>query len=370
MAAIRLAGAAGRMLFERYNRDEADSLIETAPRLTAPNSFPREHLRIVQLGRAFTGIHFADARWVWEAAKRLDEFVGRWKAGGHKSPLTRIPSDIAIETGWKHADYKVFAALCALNAAIGSKPYAVVTRNRIRAGMLGYSSGTLLFDEGGRLSEAGRHMLALRQDGAAEALTGDKVRSLLDKLVVRGLVKRFHPYKGSLVYFSKFMEPEAIATALVNRAERTTHNPKLAELGQRLRAVRSAAPLRGEQSPHNWESPHNENSPTTSPPSPHPVPTQAPHNASSNASLNASLNAGSEPAGHEAIAARQTFRAPTLTETEAFFEELKTHGGMQAGKWFDENGLDERWASPSLETSGTSLGGGSRANIWAKTPQA
>ena len=83
--------SAGKIQLERLRTDQADALMATAPLCSAPNSFPREQLRIVQLGVAYTGIHFAQANWVWQAAQRLEDFVMLWKSAGHKSPLARIP---------------------------------------------------------------------------------------------------------------------------------------------------------------------------------------------------------------------------------------------------------------------------------------
>ncbi len=289
--------SAGRMQLRRLSSDQADEIIAKAPEWKAARSFPKQDLRILKLGHAFTGAGFEHAEWPWKAAGQLEAFLTQWKAEGRTAPIARIPSPIAIEAGWHHGDYKFFAALCALNAAIGSKPYAIVTRSRVRAGMLGYSSGRLLFDERGELTDAGRALMASRQDGVSAPATDNQVRTLLDKLVARGLAQRFHPFNGSLSYYSKFLAPEEIAQKLIARAERTTHNPKLIELGQRLRAVKSGlfsgdVPLSGDRPPHNEEAPHNEKTTAQAPPDHRPVTAQAPHNASVLCScLNASPNA-------------------------------------------------------------------------------
>ena len=143
--------SAGKMQLKRLTQDQADAVIAQAPKCDAPRSFDRGNLRILLLGRAFTGVYFSHATWPWDAAGQVECFRLEWKAKHHTAPWTRVLSDIAIKTGWHNADYNFFAALCAFNAAIGSKPYAVVTRSRIRAGMLGYSSGRLLFDKDGNL---------------------------------------------------------------------------------------------------------------------------------------------------------------------------------------------------------------------------
>ena len=225
--------------------------------------------------------------------------------------------------------------------------------------MLGYSSGKLLFNEDGALSDSGSRLLSSRQDGVTLPATPNQVRTLLDKLVERGLVKRFNPYRGSLTYYGKFVGPESIAAMLIKRAERTSHNPKLVEAGQRLRALRGTPPLSGEAllsgepSPHNEEPPHNEPSPhneectTQAPPDHHPSTTQAPHNASSNASSNASPNA-SHNAGEavcEKGSSKATLEPPTLIEVEAFFAGLKKDGASQAGEWFEVFGQDVKWAT-------------------------
>jgi hypothetical protein len=193
------------------------------------------------------------------------------------------------------ANYLRFSALCAVNAAIGSKPFHVVTRNRIRAGMLGYTGGTLLFDDDGNLKPEGAALLATREDGIHAPVTCSQVRTLLDNLVKASLLQRFTPYLGSITYYSKFLPPELIAKALLEREAKKATNPKLAALGEALRKAKQGNPLlsgdQSETSPHNRTSPHNSETATQSPPDSHPVATRSPHNASSYAALNASLNA-------------------------------------------------------------------------------
>jgi hypothetical protein len=367
--------SAGKMQLKRLTQDQADAVIAQAPKCDAPRSFDRGNLRILLLGRAFTGVYFSHATWPWDAAGQVECFRLEWKAKHHTAPWTRVLSDIAIKTGWHNADYNFFAALCAFNAAIGSKPYAVVTRSRIRAGMLGYSSGRLLFDKDGNLHDAGRALLSLRAEGITFPVTGNQARTLLDKIVTRGLGKRFQPYRGSLTYYAKFTEPEEIARLLIKKAERSVADPKLAEMGQRLRALKNGSllcggsPLCGEPSPHNEGAPHNEESATQAPPAPHPVTPQSPPehhimllgnaslNVSSNASPNVSHNGGerdSFEAGKERAEKPNTtlfeafkveFKAPTQPEVEAFFESLKRGKGKRAGEWLEAFGQDERWAT-------------------------
>jgi hypothetical protein len=192
------------------------------------------------------------------------------------------------------ATYRRFAALCALNAAIGSKPFAVVTAGRVRAGMGGYSSGKILFADDGTLTPAGAEILAGRSDGW-KPVTRSQARTLLDNLVRSGLAHRFNEYRGGLTYYSKTLSAEQIAENLLRRASRKAVNPKLQKLSEAIRqAKQDGVLLSGDllpKSPHNTDSPHNREIATQSPPGNHPIATQSPHNAAFNAAFNAPKNA-------------------------------------------------------------------------------
>jgi hypothetical protein len=214
-----------------------------------------EEIRIMALGCIFCGIgrpeNTSVASWRLARYKRAADFLQSWKAAGRTEPWTRVPKDMVFEAReGTSKTYQRFTALCAVNAAIGSKPFAVVTRNRVRAGMLGYSSGRILFDDDGNLMPEGRTLLENREDQQREAISTSQTRTLLDNFVKTRLLNRFTPYRGSFTYYSKNrpddpnnMTPEKIGEALLARAKRTAQNPMLKQLGERIRQARKGQPL-------------------------------------------------------------------------------------------------------------------------------
>ena len=266
-----------------------------------------EEIRIIALGCVFCNVshpeNTSQAKWRFRSYQSAADFLQSWKAAGRTAPWTRIPAKMAFEARDGTANtYQRFAALCAVNAAIGSKPFAIVTRNRVRAGMLGYSSGKLLFDDDGNLTPEGRALLESRQDQRREVISTSQARTLLDNFVRTRLLNRFTLYRGSFTYYSKNrpddpknMTAEKIGAALLIRAQRTGQNTKLKQLGELIRQAKQGQPLLSgeglEKSPHNTDSPHNREVATPSPPDHHPIATPSPLNASLNAALNASKNA-------------------------------------------------------------------------------
>jgi hypothetical protein len=268
--------------------------------LPKPNrEITAEEIKIMALGCAFCGVCAADstsgARWRFVRFKAVEEFLQSWKSKGRSIPWTRVPKAMVFEARDGNAKtYQRFSALCAVNAAIGSKPFAIVTANRVRAGMGGYASGKVLFAKDGTVTHAGAVTLSERTDGWTPP-TRSQARTLLDNLVRSGLAHRFNEYHGGLTYYSKDLSAEKIAETLLLRANRKASNPKLQKLSEAIRqAKQDGVLLSGEllpQSPHNTDSPHNREVATQSPPGSHPIATQSPHNAASYASLNASSNA-------------------------------------------------------------------------------
>jgi len=318
-----------------------------------------DEIRIMFLGCKFCGIgrpeDTSQARWRFTRYLEAENFLQSWKVAGRTAPWTRVRKDMVFEARDGTAKtYQRFAALCAVNAAIGSKPFAVVTRNRIRAGMLGYSSGRILFDDDGNLSTAGRKLLNSREDRQRKIITPSQARTLLDKFVKTRLLNRFSPYRGSFTYYSKNnpdnpknMTAEKIGEVLLARARRTGQNPKLKQLGELIRQAKQGQPLLSgeglEKSPLNTGSPHNRETAAPSPPDHNPIATPSPLNAALNAPLNASKNA-SENAGsslfnseEKAIEAKPEHYPdggePTLDEVKGFMESKVAEAGKYAGTW-------------------------------------
>lgn len=319
-----------------------------------------EQIRIIALGCVYCNVshpeNTSQAKWRFKSYQAAENFLQSWKAAGRTAPWTRIPAKMAFEARDGTAKtYQRFAALCAVNAAIGSKPFAVVTRNRVRAGMLGYSSGKLLFDKPGNLIPEGRALLESREDQQHEVITTSQARTLLDNFVKTRLLNRFTPYRGSFTYYSKNrpddpknMTAEKIGEALLARARRTGQNPKLKQLGELIRQAKQGQPLLSgdglEKSPHNTDSPLNRETATQSPADNHPIATQSPLNAALNAalnaSINASLNAGSSYFNSEekALEAKPEHHPdggePTLDEVKRFVEnKVGADAGVFASMW-------------------------------------
>ena len=318
------------------------------------NGISDEQIRILALGGKFCGVCPPDssmaARIRWDRYQQAENFIQAWKEAGMTSPWTRVSKAMCFEVrDGTERIYPRFAALCAVNAAIGSKPFAIVTRNRVRAGMLGYPSGKLIFDQNGEVTPAGRTLLDRRGD-KREPVTTNQARTLLDNLVKSNLLHRFTPYRGSITYYSKTLSAEMIGEQVLARAKRTASNPRLEQIGEQIRLARNGhALLSGEpgKAPHNSESPHNRETTTQAPPDHHQTTTQSPHNAASYAAPNASLNATENA---EALAdlkkvldstARGTTEAsyppdgePSLEDVRVFMEGLFRGAGQYAEDWF------------------------------------
>ena len=332
-----------------------------------------DEIRIIFLGCKFCGIgrpeNTDQAKSRWIRYQKAEIFLQSWKAAGRTAPWTRVRKDMVFEARDGTAKtYHRFAALCAVNAAIGSKPFAVVTRNRIRAGMLGYSSGKVLFDDDGNLSTAGRKLLNSREDRQREIITPSQARTFLDNFVKTRLLNRFNPYRGSFTYYSKNnpdnpknMIAEKIGEALLVRARRTGQNPKLKQLGELIRQAKQGQPLLSgdglEKSPLNTDSPHNTEAAALSPPDDNTIATPSPLNAAFNAPLNASKNASLNAGISLDFLEEKEIEAkpehypdggePTLDEVENFMESKVAGSGqtassllkaMQKRGWMDVDG--------------------------------
>ena len=269
---------------------------ELGPMINIPRPSKKlvaEDIKAMVLGCLFCGINRPENssgyEYRLELCRQADIFLRSWKAKGRTIPWTRVPKNMVFEArDGNAATCRRFSALCALNAAVGSKSFAIVTANRIRAGMGGYASGRILFAPDGTLTQAGAEILAERSDGWKPE-TRSQARTMLDNLVRTGLAHRFNEYRGGLTYYSKVLPAEKIAETLLLRASRKASTPKLAKLSEAIRqAKQDGILLCGDLLP---ESPHNREIATTSPPGSRPVATPSPHNAASNASLNATANA-------------------------------------------------------------------------------
>jgi hypothetical protein len=302
----------------------ADQIAQELAGVTLPkcsSRFNYEDLKAIALGCKFCGIEPPRSAEVttqrWQRYQNAESFLSSWKCLGSTAPWTRVPKSMVFEArDGSEKTYIRFTALAAINAAIGSKPFAIVTRNRVRAGMLGYASGKLLFDDDGNVTPGGKKLLKARGD-KREPITTDQVRTLFDSLVKGGLLHRFQPYRGSVTYYSKTHSAEMIGELVLARVKRSAANQRAMEIGDKIRRIRNGEPLLSgdmENPPHNTGAPHNSEIPTQAPPKPRLCPTQAPHNAALNAALNAAKNAEENAEGKRAISEEERIQYAGMFE--------------------------------------------------------
>ena len=232
-----------------------------------------EMVKATMLGCQFCGVRRPESAYQvkgrFDRYRHAETFLAKWKESGLSVPWTRVPKDMAFEARDGNAKtYTRFAALCALNAAIGQKPTAIVTVNRIRAGMLGYSSGKLLFADDGSLTPAGDALLKARNDDW-KLLTRSQTRTMLDNLVS---IRSDSPFQ-LLPWRPDSLQQELVSgndcRKPVAPRQRKASNPKLLKLSEAIRqAKQDGVLLCGEllpQSPHNTDSPLNREIATQSP---------------------------------------------------------------------------------------------------------
>lgn len=136
---------------------------------------------------------------------------------GTASPSVRIRTNYLWEarkgTG---VTYREFAVLCAVYSVIGDKKGPVrITRDAIRARVLGYPSAKSLFDADGEVTTEGAALLARRAD-KQRPLTTDQVRYTLDGLEERNFFSRVSI--GREAHFSNRQTADAMRSALVSLA--------------------------------------------------------------------------------------------------------------------------------------------------------
>ncbi len=73
---------AGHRQLQELSVEEADIQIAMVPAPKAPKGFPKDQLRVVCLGRAFTGVLFGHADFPWDEFHRAERFVSQWKSKG------------------------------------------------------------------------------------------------------------------------------------------------------------------------------------------------------------------------------------------------------------------------------------------------
>ena len=191
------------------------------------------------LGIHFCGITLRSAAHIVRTHALAETFLADWRAKGRTVPMVRVGTTLLFEArDGKGISYRDFATLCAVNAALGKKPFAAITQPRIRAGMLGYSSSTWLFDEEGNLTRNGESLLQEREDGAVP-LSRKQMRTTLDRLERRHFFARFLA-SPRRTFFSRSLTNIELAKELLRREEAVTDNRrKMNDLREQIRQVKA-----------------------------------------------------------------------------------------------------------------------------------
>ncbi len=190
------------------------------------------------LGRGVVGSSFPSVEYNWDCYSSARTLLNL------RSPLVRIPQDIADEAECGQFEERDFCVLCAVWALIGDRQYAIVRRDRVRAGALGYSSQKALFGPDGKLHEEGIRTIGTRTDHK-QPLSENQVRHTLNKLHTRKFVSRIHPWKCCrTTYYSRGLSHDALADQIVNRIARKVSAGSQQDLGQQRFREKAAALLK------------------------------------------------------------------------------------------------------------------------------
>lgn len=207
---------------------------------------PNHTHRVIECAKDYCGVNPGNTKSLLERFREAESFIGEWKSKGRKTPLVRMPVKLVFEVrDGKGMSYDDFTILCAINAAMGRKTHAVITRPRIRAGMLGYNSGSWLFDAAGDITADGQKILKRRSD-KAQPFTPKQLRCALDRLEKRNCFSRFQASRRRVFFSAGKMSSEEIGERLVKRLEdKLTKSTKISELQARLRELNGKGPLNG-----------------------------------------------------------------------------------------------------------------------------
>ena len=221
---------AGKAMEAKLGREQVEALIGTATEMPPNFNIHKIDHRAWYLGKTALGYYFVDPNY----CSKLHDTAWSFLHAFGPSPQVRVMTSLMEDVHKGLFEFRDFQVLCAVFAVIGDKAYAVIRRDRVRAGALGYSSGRVLFDKEGKITPAGKRILADRQDKAVP-LTVSQVRTALDRLNARGFLSRLHPWQSARrTYYSRSLSHEELAERLVNQIERKLTNPAAQRQGQQL----------------------------------------------------------------------------------------------------------------------------------------
>jgi hypothetical protein len=365
----------GRGKYCTMSREEAVEIAKQIPLENRPQGLHldrADHISIA-LGRKILGVVNGTVADDVDRFSTAEEFLRADKEAHGPAPTVRVLSRYAWEVlNGTGMDYRKFSVLCAIYCVIGAKAYPVlITRDRIRAAALGYKSARMLFDEFGKLTEAGERLLAQRIDGA-RPLTLNQVRSTIKKLNEAGHFAKASP-NARQTYFSHRMTAVELRSRLLQWKTRPVFTGNLSRSAdQELQAKIKATNQANGKSPrdHHFnsaptlidekavettaESPHHAST-ATAPQDHHCITTDSTAFTETSSQKLISVETdltetGSARAREEAPAVKQEgtaeakpapkFTQPALEDVSGFFADSGWE--RYAAEWFDEYG-EEDW---------------------------
>lgn len=320
------------------------------------------------LGKRVLGYSFTSPLRCIELYHKASAFLSRFG----KSPTVRVMADVIIDACKGKFSFREFSVLCAVYAIIGNKRYALVRRDRVRAGAMGYSSAKDLFDQEGKLTDGGKLRLASRED-QAQPLTLDQCRYTLDKLHNRKFLSRIQPVdKGRQVFYSRSLNHDQLIEELLLREERKISQSQVQMRAQkefREKAALLKQDLIGEPANPAPSTKEKALSPSDTPQMiPGGVPTElpalicsppnefcpngfAPNECSTNTAAPGSSPPPEElPSTHGGLS---EIDPPTMEEAQQFVASLtrENHAAEFCSEWFEAYGSNPRWLTGDWKKS-------------------
>ncbi len=200
---------AGAGLYEKMNRAKLKEYALNYGRESWPGCVSRNETRHLQFLAGMRKLEVCNGHIpsMIERVGSLQSFIDAMQNKHGRAPHVRIRNDLFWDAVKGVMPYRHFAVLAAIYACIGAKKYPVrITRDRIRAGMLGYKSPAMMTNE----------VMEQRQDKELfEVLTDRQIRTVLDHLEETSLFARVQT-SARVVYFSNRMQADAMRKHLAD----------------------------------------------------------------------------------------------------------------------------------------------------------
>lgn len=204
----------GKQMGQLMTRNQLQQLAHDMPPEERPNGLNPNSAPHATIAAGMKRLHVrgGNAAQMLRQHETLTVFCDAIQANHGRFPLVRIRADLLWDTIHGEMPYRNFAVLCGVYSVIGAKKYpARITRDRIRAGAMGYKNVAMMTSD----------VLKQRQDGA-QPLTIDQLRHTLDVLETASCFARVQ-FSPRRVYFSHRMTREEMSKQLVtSKARRDT----------------------------------------------------------------------------------------------------------------------------------------------------